>query len=434
MADRGAFSAFCEALALAIVTWRTPLAALVAVRLAIPLGALAASGHDLPGVPRYDYVALTGDATGFYAAAREFLASWGRLGVPVVAALAAATVAAAALLVRAWRTRSVGRHWLVALGALGFALVASAAVAKMHSPGAAVFGWPLVWSLPMLPYRALGGPLDPGIAFGFGLVLSLLANAVTVVATAYVGLYATGRRSIGLGAATLYSFWPLLVGLIGGSRAWENGTWTVEAGLSLYTEPLSTALVATAAALLLSPRLTELRLATSGVLLGLATAVKLSNGLLAAVLFVLVAHRLGTRGALPYLAGLLAFAPLVAIYGPKGYSAQFDSPGERHPFSADYVVRSWTDSLLFSPRTLLVLVPFSIVGAIALRAWWPRAVLVVWALVNPIFYSFHRATPEHPRYLFASLPAVFVLWVAGLAAAAAVVHVVRRRKLKPMPP
>ena len=419
------------------MAWRTPLAALVAVRLAIPLGALAASGHDLPGVPRYDYVAITGDATGFYAAAREFLASWGRLGVPVVAALAAATVAAAALLVRAWRRRSVGRHWLVALGALGFALVASAAVAKMHPPGAAVFGWPLVWSLPMLPYRALGAPLDPDIAFAFGLPLSLLANAVTVVATAYVGFYATGRRSIGLGAATLYSFWPLLVGLIGGSRAWENGTWTVDAGLALYTEPLSTALAATAAALLLSPGLTELRLATSGVLLALATAVKLTNGLLAAALLVLVARRLGARGALPYLAGALSLAPLVAVYWPKGYSAQFDNANSwpRHPFSTDYVVRSWTDSLLFTPRTLLVLVPMSIVGAIALRAWWPRAVLVAWALVNPVFYSFYANTPEHPRFLFASLPAVIVLWVVGLATVAvAVVHVARRRKLEPMAP
>jgi hypothetical protein len=417
------------------LAWRTPLAALVAVRLAIPLAALAASGHDLRLIPRYDYVPLTGDATGFYAAAREFLASWGELGAPVVAALAAATVSAAALLLHAWRRRTIGRHWLVALCGLAFALVVTAAIAKMHPSGAAVFGWPLVWSLPMLPYRALGLPLDPDIAFGFGVAISLLANAVTVVATAYVGLYATGRRAIGLGAAALYAFWPLLVGLVGGSRAWENGTWTVDAGLALYTEPLSTALVATAAAVLLSPRLTDLRLATSGVLLGLATAVKLSNGVFAAALLVLVARRLGARRALPYLVSALSLAPLVAAYWPMGYSAQFDTPSERHPFSADYVVRNWTDSLLFTPDTLLVLLPPAIVGAIALRAWWARRVLVVWALVNPVFYSFFEATPEHPRFMFASLPAVLVLWVAGLATvAAAGANVLRRRRLEPAPP
>jgi hypothetical protein len=413
------------------LTWRCPLAVLVAVRLAIPLAALGASGHDLPGVPPYDYVPLTGDATGFYAATREFLASWGRLGVAVIG-LAVATGAFAGLLARALRRRSVGRHWLVALGALGFALVVSIAVSQMHPPGAAVFGWSLVWSLPMLPYRALGAPLDPDIAFGFGLALSLLANAVTVIATAYVGLYATGRRSIGLGAAALYAFWPLLVGVVGGSRAWENGTWTVDAGLALYTEPLSTALVTLAAVLLLSARLTELRLASSGVLLSLATAVKLSNGIFAGALLALLAHRLGVRRALPYVAGLLAFAPLVASYWPMGYSAQFDTPSEQHPFSAGYVLRSWTDSLLFTPSTLLVFTPLAIVGAIALRDTWARKLLVVWALVNPVFYSFFEATPEHPRFMFASLPAVFVLWVVGLTAVVATgVNVLRRRGLKP---
>jgi len=413
------------------VSWRGSLAVLVALRLLIPFAALAGAGRDLPGIPRYDYVGLTGDATGFYAATREFLASWERIGLPLVG-IAGAMAVASGLLVRAWRRRTVGRHWLVAWGVLAFALVVSIAVTQMNPPGAAVFGWPLVWSLPMLPYRALGGPLDPDIAFGFGLALSLLANAVTVVATAYVGLYATGRRSIGLGAATLFALWPLLVGVVGGSRAWQNGTWAVDVGLALYTEPLSTALVATAAALLLSPRLNELGLASSGVLLGLATAVKLSNGLLAGVLLILLASRLGVRRTLPYLAGVLSFAPLVAAYWSMGVSAQFDTPGERHPFSVDYVIRSWTDSLLFTPSTLLVLTPLAIVGTIALRTWWPRAVLVAWALVNPVLYSFYQATPEHPRYMFASLPAVFVLWVAGLAAVVAEgVKSLHQRRLEP---
>jgi hypothetical protein len=281
----------------------------------------------------------------------------------------------------------------------------------MHAPGAAVFGWPLVWALPMLPYRTLGGPLDPDIAFGFGLALSLAANVVTVVATAYVGLYASGRRAVGLAAAAAYALWPLLMGIVGGERAWGNGTWAVDAGLALYTEPLSTALVTTALALLLAPRLDGLRVALAGIALSLATTVKLSNGLLAgaAAVIVLVLRR---PLVIPYAAGAMTFAPLIAVYWPKGYDAQ-----RREPFSLEYAVRSWSDSLLFSPRTLVVLVPLALVGAFALRAWWPRLLLAAWIVPNALVYTFYRVTWEHPRFLFASLPAVFVLWVAGVGLA-----------------
>jgi hypothetical protein len=288
----------------------------------------------------------------------------------------------------------------------------------MHPPGAAVLGWPLAWSLPMLPYRALGLPLNPDVAFGFGLALSLLANVVTVVATAFAGLYATGRRSLGLFAAALYGLWPLLVGLVGGTRAWGNGTWTVDAGVAMYDEPLSTALVAVALALLLSPRATSrATLALIGVVLSFATAVKLSNGIAATVALVLLIARLGLTRALPYLAGVLTALPVVVAYWPKGYAALFENPNSwpRHPFSADYVVRSWSESLLFRPRTLLVLVPLALVGALALRSQWSRLVLGAWIVGNAVVYSFYAVTPQHPRFLFASLPALFVLWSLGVA-------------------
>lgn len=263
----------------------------------------------------------------------------------------------------------------------------------------------------MLPYRTLGGPLDADVAFGFGLVLSLAANAVTVVATAFAGLYATGRRTLGLAAAAAYALWPLLVGLVAGERSWGNGTWTVDAGLALYTEPLSTALATTAVALLLSPRLDEVRVALAGIALSLATAVKLSNALLAAAAgLILLALRRPL--AIPFAAGALTFAPLVAVYWPKGYEAQ-----RREPFSLEYAGRSWADSLLFSPRTLAVLVPLALVGAIALRAWWPRLLLGAWIVPTAALYTFYRVTWEHPRFLFSALPAVFVLWVTGVSAA-----------------
>jgi hypothetical protein len=395
-------------------TWLWALAALAAIRVAIPLAALAASGSALPGLPRYEYVGLTGDATGFYAAAREFIASWGRFGLPVLGLLAAATVAGAAGLVLAWRRRLLHRAWLVAAGAALFALVVSVAVTQMHPPGAAVFGWPLVWSLPMLPYRALGGPLDADVAFVFGLVLSLAANAVTVVATGYAGLYATGKRAIGVGAAAAFALWPLLVGLVGGERAWGNGTWAVDAGLALYTEPLSTALATTALALVLSPRTTALLLALAGSALGLATVVKLSNGVLAAIALALLVVRLGTRRSAPFAAAALAFAPLVAAYWPKGYAREELLPDD--PFALGYADDAWADSLLFGPRTLAVLLPLAIVGAIALRSGWTRTLLGGWIVVTAALYSFYRVTPQHPRFLFAVLPPLLILWTVGVEA------------------
>lgn len=393
------------------------LAALAAVRVAVPLAALAASGTALPGQPRFDYVGLTGDATGFYAATREFLAAWGRLPVPVLLLLVAATVGAATLLVWAWRRRAVPRAWLVVAVSTGFGLLVCAAVTQMEPPGAAVFGWPLVWSLPMLPYRALGGPLDPDVAFGFGVVLSLAANVVTVVATAYAGLYATGRRSIGLAAAASFALWPFLVGLLAGERAWENGTWAVDTGLAMYTEPLSTALVTVALALLLAPRLASTHVAVAGVALSLATAVKLSNALLAGAALALVGYRLGARRALPYVTGALAFAPLVLVYWPKGYDTLREDPDywPAHPFSADYLLSTWTDSLVFRPRVLILLVPLAALGAFVLGRWWPRFVLGAWIVSTAAFYSFYSFTWQHPRFLFATLPALFVLWAAGAA-------------------
>jgi hypothetical protein len=391
------------------------LGVLALVRIAVPLAVLAASGRKLPGVPRYAYVPTTGDGSGFYAATREFLASWGRIPTVALVGLAVTAVTAAGALGWAWRRQRAPRAWLIVLAAAGFALVVTPAIGEMHPPGAAVFGWPLLWSLPMLPYRALGFPLDPDIAFGFGLVLSLLANVVTVVATAVCGLYATARRSLALLAAALFAFWPLIVGVVGGARSWENGTWTVDAGLAMYTEPVSTALVTVALALLLSPRLTSTRLALAGVALSLATAVKLTNVLAAAAALVLVAARVERRRALAYVAGAVSFVSVVATYWPKGYSAQFDNPNSwpRHPFSAGYVVHSWSDSLLFRPPTLLVLAPLAVIGFLAVRNVWRRLLLAAWIVGNAVFYSFYRVTPQHPRFLFASLPAVFVLWSAG---------------------
>lgn len=418
--------------------WLGAVAVLCALRVAIPLAALAASGRALPGLPRYDYESTPGDAQAFYSAAREFIASWQRLGTGLLVVVALALGASAVIAVRAWRVRPAARAWVVVGAAFAASLGATVAITQM-SPrtGAAVVGWPLLWGLAMLPYRAVGLPLDPDIAFGFGLALELAASVVTVTATWVIGLRATGRRSAALVAAAFMALWPFLSGLVSGARGWTNGTWNVDAGLHLYDEPISTALVAVAVALLLSKNLSPVGLASTGALLGFATAVRLSNGLFAAFVLLMLVRRLGAGRALPYLAAGLSFAPVVGAWWPKGYAALLDRPDiwPPHPFSADYIVQSWTESLFFSPRAALVLVPLAVLGALALRRSWALALLAGLIAVNAVFYSFYANTAEHPRFLHVALPPLLVLWATGLIAiASAAAKAARGRQPAKMTP
>ena len=204
---------------------------------------LAAHGHGLVGLPRYVYNPRPGDAYGYYSAVRELLTTWRQ---PLVLLAAVVVVAVAGVLAVRLARRGHRAFALLAV-AYGLALVGAVLAWRMRPVGAPTIGWPLVWSVPLLPYRALGLPLGPNLAFAVGLTLSLAANAVTLVATAVLGRRVTGRPLVGLGAAALYALWPFLSGLLGGHRAWENGTWLVDSGLHLYSEPVSTALVVTGA-------------------------------------------------------------------------------------------------------------------------------------------------------------------------------------------
>lgn len=399
--------------------WWGWLGALVAIRVAIPLAAYA--GASVPGTPgfiRYPRDGgLKGDATGFYAATREFMAAWGRMPRPVLVLAALFAAASAFAIVRLWRTRPELRPWLPAAALAAFALAVSAGVHWMKPSGAAVFGWPLLWSLPMLAYRALGFELDKDVAWDFAFALSLVLVALTVVAVAYLGRNATGRRWAGLLAAAFFAFWPLLVGAIAGHDAWSNDQWNIEVGLHGYSEPLSTLLVTIAAALLLSPRLTPMRLTLAGCALSFATAVKLSNALLAAVALALVYLRGRRRDGLPYLAGALSFAPVVLVYWPLSYPKLFDNPQSwpRDPFEVGYVVTSWTSSSIFDPRTLAIVTPLAAIGAFGLRRPWALVLVLAFLLVNAAFYSFYANTALHPRFLYVTLPELFVLWTAGVA-------------------
>ena len=403
-----------------LTRWWGALALLVAVRLAIPLAAYATGNSRLPGIPQFTRSArdggLTGDATGFYDATRDFMAAWGRMPRAVLALDALFALAAATAIVLAWRRRPDLRAWLIAAALGAFGLVICVDVHWMKPTGAAVFGWPLVWALPMLAYRALGFGLSEHVAWDFGVAISLVVVGLTVVAVGYLGRNASGRRSVGLLAATCWTAWPLLVGLIAGHRAWANGQWDIDVGLHNYSEPLSTLLVTSAAALLLSTRLTQLRLTLAGCALSVATCVKVSNALPAAAALVFVILRGRMRAGLAYAAGALAFAPVVLVYWPLSYPKLYDNPQSwpRDAFDLGHIVTSWTQSSIFRPHTLAIIVPLALIGAFALRRPWALALVMTFLLVNPVFYSFYANTSQHPRFLYASLPELFVLWAAGI--------------------
>jgi hypothetical protein len=395
--------------------WWGALGVLVAVRLAIPLAAYADAGHKLPGIPRWRNLGLQGDANGFYAATREFMAAWGRMPHALFALAALTALAAAYWLVREWRRRPERRAWLAPGALFAFGLLICLDIHWMNPSGAAVFGWPLVWGLVMLPYRVVFG-LDPATAWYFGFALSLVFVALTVPAVAYLGRNATGRRSLGLAAAAFWTAWPLLVGLIAGHGAWANDQWNVDVGLHLYDEPLSTLLVTGGAALALTPRPTPLRLALAGCALSVGTSVKVSNALLAAAALAVVYLRGRLPQALPFLAGALSFAPVVLVYWPLSYPKLYGNPKAwpHDPFDPGHVVSSWTHSSIFMPHTLAIVVPLALVGVLGVLRPWELALVLAFLLLNPVFYSFYANTAEHPRFLYASLPELFVLWAAGL--------------------
>jgi hypothetical protein len=395
------------------VRWWGTLGVLAAVRVAIPLAAYADNGARLPGLPRIvrarAHGGLSGDATGFYAATREFMAGWARMPRPLLGLLVVAALAAVGAFVVVWRRRPELRPWLVPAAVCAFGLLVCVDVHWMNPSGAAVFGWPLVWSIAELPFRAAGA-LTHAVAWDVSFVLQLGFVALTVVAVAYFARNASGRRWVGILAAACWAFWPLLVGAIGGHHAWANAQWEVDVGLHGYSEPLSTLLVVSAAALLISERATPLRMSLAGCALSLATLTKLSNALL------VVAAVLLTRFNRFFLAGALSLAPLVAVYWPLSYPKLFDNPQSwpRDPFDPAHVVTTWTHSSIFYPRTLLIVTPLAVIGAFALRRPWALALTLAFLLINPVFYSFYANTAQHPRFLYASLPFLFTLWAGGV--------------------
>jgi hypothetical protein len=381
----------------------------------VALLALGSAGRGLDLWPEIDGEPLHGDAFGYYAATRELIASIPRVPAPLLALAVLVLAASIVVAVRDRRRRGHLTAAAVLLPAAGLVLGLTLVILQMESPGAVVMGWPLVWGVAMIPYRALGLEPTPDVAFVFGLVLSLAAVVAATVATAYLGRLATGLRSVGLGAAGLFAFWPLVPRLVAGEDAWQNGQWSVDTGLHLYTEPLSTALVAGGAALLLVRRPGGATLAAAGIALGYATFVKLSNGVIAAALLPLLAVRLGWRRTIPFVLGGAVSVPLVAAYWPRGYVDVYggDISASDRPWGLDYIDDAWGRSTVFTPVMLVLLAPLFAAGVVALRDRYALAILLVPVVTTVVLYSVYDVTYVHPRFFYVALPFVFVLEAAG---------------------
>ena len=395
------------------------LLALAVVRAAFPLLALAFGGA-LPGFPDYDYEGPRGDASGYIDTARAIISAAAglRLLLPVLLALAVAGLVGARW---AWRRYPGDRHWVIAgVAALAFCLLAVVILNVEGQAPAGAVGWPLVLSLPLLPFRAVGW-IDDEVAVGVGVALAIAANTVTILATAFIGWRLTASRWIGVAAAALFAFWPSLTWLLVGKRTWFNSAWEIEAGLELYTEPLSTACVATGIALTLVRGRPPWALVTAGIVLGYAIAVRPTNLVFAAAAMALLAWDRDWRGVRRFVVGGLTVLPIVVSFLPKkrGYDLELARDQTGLPlWSNDYLFSSFTDSSLWRPGLLLLLLPFVAVGVVASRSRPVALMLLAGALANAVIYAFFRATWEHPRYLHAGLPALLVLWTAGVAHAA----------------
>jgi len=390
------------------------LAGLSAVRAAIPLTALAFGGA-LPGFPSYSYRGPRGDANGYIDTARAIISAGAglRLLLPVLLAVAVAGAIGARW---AWRRYPGSRHWVIA----GSAALASCLLAAVilniegQAPSGAV-GWPLLLGLVLLPFRLVGW-IDNEVAVGVGIAIAVAANTATIFATAFIGNRVSGNRRIGIVAAALFTFWPFLTWLLLGERTWSNSAWAIDAGLELYTEPVSTACVATGIALALVRGRPPWAVVTSGVLFGYATAVRPTNIVFAAAAAILLVSDRDWRSTARFVVGGAAVLPIMLAFLPKkrGYDLELARDQTGLPlWSNDYLVSTFTDSSVWRPLLLAVLLPIVAVGVMALPSRRVALMLLGGALANALIYSFFRATFEHPRYLQAGLPGLLVLWSAG---------------------
>jgi hypothetical protein len=397
-------------------TFKRCVVVLVALRALPPVIVLAANGRSLPTLPGYGYAPPQGDTYGFYAAAREFVSVWARTQKVFLGLALLALFALLAAAHRLWRHAERGVAVAVAAASIGLFLCVG--VHEMRPTGAGAVGWPIVWSLPMFPLRATG-LLSYHVAFYTGIAILLACNAITVVATALIARRIAGAR-IALIAPALLVAWPFLMRFIDGTGNIVYGSWLADTGLLLYSEPLSTALIAVAAALLLIRRNDPIAPPLAGALVAFATAVRVSNLTIAVVLGLAVVLRRDARSVLTYVIAAAGVGALSVAFWSRGYGTFSTSESKQAPdglFSPHYLLRSWRDSAVFNWKLLVILLPVAIVGAWALRRRaFDLIVLAGIVLVTAAFYSAYYITALHPRFLFVALPSLFVLIAAAFGA------------------
>jgi hypothetical protein len=121
----------------------------------------------------------------------------------------------------------------------------------------------------------------------------------------------------------------------------------------------------------------------------------------------------------------------VIAYWPKGYVGMFDgaTSGSARPWALSYADDAWAHSLLYTPRLLLLLAPLLAIGCFAIRDRWALAVVSTPIVVNAVVYSFYYVTALHPRFLYVTLPFIFVLEATGaVTLAASMQH--RKKRLR----
>ena len=181
---------------------------------------------------------------------------------------------------------------------------------------------------------------------------------------------------------------------------------------------MSTACVAAGIALALVRGRPPWAVVASGILLGYATAVRPTNIVFAAAVAILFASERDWRATARLVVGGVAVLPIVVAFLPKkrGYDLALARDQTGLPlWSNDYVVSTFTDSSVYRPLLLAVLLPLVVVGVLTLPHRGFALMLLGGALANAVIYSFFRAAWEHPRYLQAGLPALLVLWASGAA-------------------
>jgi hypothetical protein len=287
----------------------------------------------------------------------------------------------------------------------------------MVPTGAGAVGWPIVWSIPMFPLRATG-LLSYHVAYYAGIAILLAANIVTIIATALIA-----RRfappQIAVLAPALLVLWPFLMRFVEGTDNIVYGSWLVDQGVALYAEPLSTALVAAAIALVILRAQDERAIAAAGALAGFATAVRISNITVAAVLGLSILLLRNRRAPALYAVACAGMGAIAAAFWSLGYATFSGGKSEQAPaglFSWHYLLRSWRDSGVFDWKMLLILLPLPLIGAWSLRR--RRVELLALAgtvVVTAVFYSAYYITALHPRFLYVALPALFVLATVGVA-------------------